>query len=200
MQDPLADVVIPDHPCPPARGGLEAWYDEALELEHLRFAPRPRIEPHWWRMATRYERRQKVRELYAEGYSFDSIAEMVDVEPLEVAVPLTREADYAPQVLAIERAYQADKGASARALARRVGCNNVVAWQVLTSLGVELSSVTNYKAGGGYKYTDAEYEALRHLREDKGMSWTQIGKRLGMPWGSAAMLYRRRYGKQKAAV
>ena len=204
-EDFLADVVIPAHPCPPARHTLDEWEREAAGLDHLQLAIRERRQldarQAWASREGRWGGREIILRLAREDgmTDLDEIADFLGVTPEEVATALVAEEtdERAGLLLAVVRAWKAHPDWSARQIARATGTNVNFVLRHVEQLGGKIEAVERHRAGGGKKFSPEAYDAIRELRE-QGHSYSAIAKRLGMRENTVARICQRRGWKPRS--
>lgn len=192
VEDPLAGVVIPPHPCPPAKHTLSEWYEEAATLDHLHFSPPD--ETRAWATAEPEAKRETVLRLAREGATFPAIAERVGDDIEAVALAIAKSAKTAPQMLAVEQVSREHPDWSCRQMAMTAGTTPSYVQWLLRYLGRETDASRRLREGLGTVHPESTYEKIRELRA-KGWSWPRIGKVYGLSAGSVYQMHKRRFGK-----
>jgi hypothetical protein len=198
----LDDVVIPDHPCPPARCSLEDWYAEAATLEHLDF------KPLWMRELAQWQARnpqmpnagqEVVIRLGRAGYSFDRIAELFGCDVEDVVRPLTKSEDYIPRLLAVERCWRANPTATITLIAKLTGESPpFISRLIVSALGHVFPRTAKLNEGAGVKYGVEVYDQIKTFRH-QGMSYGDIARRLNMSAAVVAKICHRQGFKKRDA-
>jgi DNA-binding CsgD family transcriptional regulator len=194
MSDFLDDVVIPNHPCPPARCSAEQWEAEAAQLEHVRGA--------WSTIAVeaaearteyllaengRYAGYEAVHSLARAGASFADIARIVG-DTVENVVRLFCQAD--EDVKAFRQAEQIlrQEGCRSQAeVARRTGLSRNQLHVLCAQLGIKSMQTASMEAGGGRTISPERYAKIRTLRE-AGKSAAQIAAIVGVKPNTATRI------------
>lgn len=176
----LEDVVIPDHPCPPARCSLEEWYAEAETLDYLG------LKPLWMRYRKAWDERDPqdpnagadiVTTLGRVGYSFDKLAAVFECDVEAIVRPLAANDDGVERLLAVERLFRADPTKPITYYARETNETQGYVSNLLSKrLGHVFPRVKQLAQGGGVKYGPEVYEQIRHYREVQGLSYREIEK------------------------
>lgn len=183
----LDDVVIPQHPCPPARCTLEEWEAEAAQLEHLKGgwialaveAADARCRFNLEHGNGRYGGAQAVHDLARKGARFDEIARLVGTTIPTVARMFAQADRDVSKFLAAEELVRTQPVESYEALAQAAGLTVDQAMHFCEALGVQSEVVKRVKAGGGLKVTAEQIAKIKELRE-AGRSYSQIGRVVGL--------------------
>lgn len=204
VNDDLSDVVIPDHPCPPARSTLDEWEREAETLPHMRLKIQEKrftaARDRWTNRMDRWGGRDLVVTLATQdGLGLDQIASLLAATPEEIAGTLVQPGEdkgNVQRVLNVVRTWKANPDWSAGQIGRHCGVTTAFVTHHVNQLGGTFAAVERRKAGGGHKYPAEVYDTIRDLRA-AGMSYTQIEKRVGVHWNTVARICKRRgYGAQ----